>query len=994
MRLHRLTFAGLGPFRDEQVIDFADLAASGLFLLEGPTGAGKSTIIDAIVFALYGTVAGAESDKGRLVSQFLDGSRAPFAELVFQTGAGIHRIRRTPTYEARKARGTGTTTRNATVTLLRLDAPDDEAGEPLTTSLREAGDEVNRIVGLTKDQFISTMVLPQGEFARFLQAEGKERLPILQRIFRTEPYERLQRRLWEAKGEAERARAQACQAVELALAGFHGAAGSDPDTAPWHGLDLRDGAALDAALDAALRGLDALAREAGRGAQGAAESLRLATAAHQGVLDRVRRRDRLAQATARAGALEAAAPEHLARVARLAAAERAERVADALAAEATASAAFDLAAGADEAARSALPQGQQGLTIGGLREALDLERERAAGLAPVVEVEAGLPALASALEQGRACLADERARVAEQDRALRGIPARQASLSAERDAATARAALVGACEQEVERAGARRTAAEQLAEAGRELDAARGAQVAAMGQLQEAEAAARSLADRYRMGLAAELGSGLQPDEPCPVCGSCTHPAPARPDADHVPREQVEHAELVVRAVRDRVEQCRAAVAGAEQRVVRHAAQAEGLDLEAAGTALQQAQAELARARAGAVAAAALDDALAELEAEQRRCTEARTAALAAAAGLEAQLTALAAQQEADEAVVAQARAEHPTVAARAEALARTIVALEAAQSAAAGRATADEALARARAALTTALQREAFEDADAARAALLDPQRRGALEAQVRAHEAEAAQVAAVLAEPELADVDLDEALDPAPAATAVAAASAEQEAALAAQGQARARLADAAGQAASVRAAVQERDLCLAQTEPLLQVARLAWGHNALSMNLATYVVQRRFETVVAAANEHLRHMSDGTLELVATEDAEGRSTRAGLGLRVVDLRTGLDRGTRTLSGGETFYTSLALALGLAAVVAGEAGGVQLGTLFVDEGFGSLGGRTLDDVMSVLTALGAGGRVIGVVSHVEEMKQRIPERIEVRRDGLAGHSAIRVVA
>jgi exonuclease SbcC len=157
---------------------------------------------------------------------------------------------------------------------------------------------------------------------------------------------------------------------------------------------------------------------------------------------------------------------------------------------------------------------------------------------------------------------------------------------------------------------------------------------------------------------------------------------------------------------------------------------------------------------------------------------------------------------------------------------------------------------------------------------------------------------------------------------------------------------------------------------------------------------VLQRRFETVVAAANEHLRVMSDGALALATTDEAEGRTRKAGLGLRVVDLRTGQERSPRTLSGGETFYTALSLALGLAAVVTGEAGGVDLGTLFVDEGFGSLDGDTLDDVLAVLTSLRAGGRVIGVVSHVEEMKQRIPERIEVRRDEVAGHSAVRVVA
>jgi exonuclease SbcC len=176
---------------------------------------------------------------------------------------------------------------------------------------------------------------------------------------------------------------------------------------------------------------------------------------------------------------------------------------------------------------------------------------------------------------------------------------------------------------------------------------------------------------------------------------------------------------------------------------------------------------------------------------------------------------------------------------------------------------------------------------------------------------------------------------------------------------------------------------------------VATLARGNNRLSMDLATYVLQRRFESVVAAANEHLRVMSDGQLQLVATDESEGRARRAGLGLRVIDLRTDRDRSPGTLSGGETFFTALSLALGLAAVVTGEAGGVDLGTLFVDEGFGSLDSETLDDVLGVLTSLHAsGGRTVGVVSHVEEMKSRIPERIEVRREGQHGSSRLTVIA
>ncbi|NKY40291.1 SbcC/MukB-like Walker B domain-containing protein, partial [Cellulomonas septica] len=169
-----------------------------------------------------------------------------------------------------------------------------------------------------------------------------------------------------------------------------------------------------------------------------------------------------------------------------------------------------------------------------------------------------------------------------------------------------------------------------------------------------------------------------------------------------------------------------------------------------------------------------------------------------------------------------------------------------------------------------------------------------------------------------------------------------------------------------------------------PIARLAAVAGGtggDNAHALSLATYVLTRRFEEVVAAANDRLLGMSDGRYELVRSDVKEDVSTRrTGLSMRVVDHRTGHPRDPRTLSGGETFYVSLCLALGLADVVSAEAGGIDLGTLFVDEGFGTLDPHTLDQVLAELGRLRAGGRVVGVVSHVETLKQAIPDRIEVR--------------
>src|SRR5690606_8692759 len=166
------------------------------------------------------------------------------------------------------------------------------------------------------------------------------------------------------------------------------------------------------------------------------------------------------------------------------------------------------------------------------------------------------------------------------------------------------------------------------------------------------------------------------------------------------------------------------------------------------------------------------------------------------------------------------------------------------------------------------------------------------------------------------------------------------------------------------------------------VVRVADLATGRSADGerIPLSTYVLMRRFEDVVAAANTRLAQFSDGTLELERDTGARG-ARKTGLDLKVIDHRTDQRRLPETLSGGETFFVSLALALGLADIVTAEAGGVQMDTLFIDEGFGSLDPESLERVVSEIGRLAAHGRTIGLGSHVTEMKQQIHEQIRVRR-------------
>ena len=192
------------------------------------------------------------------------------------------------------------------------------------------------------------------------------------------------------------------------------------------------------------------------------------------------------------------------------------------------------------------------------------------------------------------------------------------------------------------------------------------------------------------------------------------------------------------------------------------------------------------------------------------------------------------------------------------------------------------------------------------------------------------------------------------------------------------------------ALRTVLRERAPCAERHRVVDGLARLAEGKsgdNRLRMSLSGYVLAARLEQVARSAGERLSRMSSGRYLLLHSPEAGSGRTRGGLNLRVLDAWTGTERDPATLSGGESFSASLALALGLADVVTAEAGGALLETLFVDEGFGTLDDDTLDEVMGVLDGLRDGGRTVGIVSHVADLRQRVPMQLRVEKGRSGSH-------
>lgn len=987
MRIHHLTLEAVGPFAGRHEIDFDELSAGGLFLLEGPTGAGKSTLIDAITFGLYGSL-GSPARDDRLPSAHAPGTE-PVVEVVFSTEAGIYRVRRTPAYERPKLRGEGTRRQHATARLWRLGSVTDEVGEPLATTTQEVGTEVRRIVRLDRAQFSQTVVLPQGRFSTFLRAKPDERAQVLRDVFGTELYQRFQDELTELARQARRDVAAARQEVTTAAATFTSLLAEDDAAAPTltAAAEELDTAVLEETTAAVLAGAEAelaAAEDRRARAQAAERAAQEALDAERDLEQRVTRRRVL---LAERAALAERAPAVAALRDQLAAARRAAVAAGALRAhEQAVTAQMDAERGVDAACAAAADGPDADLTelaLPTVREVVAGLTGELGGLTELVALEAGLAERAQALEREDTTLAERRTALAEARSGLAARPERRERLSTALERIQREALSVPAAEARVATCRGVREAAVRVEQLTAERDGAERAVQAARDAALAAADAEHTVRGRWIRGMAGSLAAELRPGDPCAVCGGTEHPAPAALSPEHATVEEVE-------AAADRRQRAEAALAAAREEQAQVEARlraavevAGGTGLADATAALAAAEQDLADAREAVRLAELRRTELAAFDAETERLRDEVGAEENALAVADEHLRGIRASLVADREVCRRAAGDAPSVRDRVH---RLETRLELAQRIVRAREAQDEARRRHReteAALALALEETGFADADAAAAAQLPAARVHGLESEIAAYDADAAHVHAALAEPALASLTGEE--EPA-VAEAVDVHTARHADLIAATEDA-GRVADTLGRLRRCRSALLEvlrrhREVT-ERAAPVLRMGELAAAGegNARATTLSTYVLLRRFEDVVAAANERLSVMSDGRYSLHRIDEREGRSRKAGLGLAVHDHVTERARDPHTLSGGETFYVSLCLALGLADVVTSEAGGISLDTLFVDEGFGSLDPHTLDGVLGELGRLQAGGRAVGIVSHVSELKDRVADRIEVRR-------------
>ena len=1006
MRPLSLSMSAFGPFASTQTLDFTALGTNPLFLINGPTGAGKTTLLDGICFALYGKTTGNEREGSQMRCDMADDSLLTEVTFSFQLGSNSYRIRRVPEQDRVKKSGDGSTVQKPEAQLYKIDADGNES-LLVASKVSEATAEIEALTGLDVEQFRQVMVLPQGKFRELLMADSKARELIFSQLFQTHIYRRIEDTLKN-------------KAADISALVKDQRSRRD-------GILQSAGLASDDELSNELAKLTpelALAQSAKEQALQQQQLIIKASDAAQHLLAEFAQFDTLTQTAA---GLEAQQESIVAQTHKLNLAKQAQRLAPMvevfLAREQEAKAA-NLAF---SNAQTALTQAKQAFDDAELKaqdlpvlEASLLEQEQAKqqlnALGPQLRE---LDRLNKTLEQEQAQLVRAKAQLQiskneltaatqkrrELESALPQLQANSDTRLSLQQAHQQQQQLLSTYQQWQQVAARVSSTKAKLANA-----KAQGQQLNA--EHQQAQVAHKALLLTWHQGQAAILARQLQQDEPCPVCGSQTHPQPAQ-SQEPLPSDEVlqlaQDAETMAQEV---LSKARAEYRGLQTQLETLQQQAQDLaaqlgtavdisqdehahtlsqyafsltQAEQAHQDLQQLQQEIVLLHAqethlqqkleqGQTHDSALQSKVDLLQGQLAHMQQSVPPALATLEALTAAITQN--QQQ-----ISQIKQQIADVRALQQQTGQTFVAAKAALNGAEN--TAEAALAqqtRAQQQLNQQLVAAGFTDQQALFAAMLDEEQLHALASEIEAYQQRSA---LTKAQCEQLALKLKDKVPPDSIKLAAELESAQQ-------------ALYAAEQAWQL---LHTRTVLLTQTQTQLSIADtkakalddeyavigtladVANGKTGNKISLQRFVLSVLLDDVLLEASHRLHLMSKGRYRLLRKEDRAKGNKASGLELEVEDAYTSKVRPVATLSGGESFMAALSMALGLSDVVQAYAGGIKLDTLFIDEGFGSLDQDSLELAIRTLMDLQSSGRMIGVISHVSEMKEQINTRIDINK-------------
>lgn len=1033
MKPIKLTMCAFGPYAKAVDIDFTAFAQGGLYLISGDTGAGKTTIFDAISFALYGTPSGDYRSGKMLRSDYAGPDTPTYVELTFAYRDKRYTVRRGPEYERPRKRGGGTTKEQPYAEFVTDD-------KPPVTGIKDVTEAVEALLGINRDQFAQIVMIAQGDFLKLLLSSSKDRAAILRKIFETGKHLRFQEEIKQQTLALRRELAQDEDAIRRYAQDIQCDDGSDTQAALAAWLEsgkVYDTASLLSILDAALAEQDASFAAQKKELEGMrarsvslAAEIALADSINQRFAQLAQTRQALAQ---HADGLAA----HRDKVARLQMATVALQKIRPLetvwkAAQAELQSLTQSIAAQTELSHQA-EQARQAAQQAYLQET-EKEPERArlsqetAALAqqlpPYQEVESlqkdlaqadhTLASAAGLLEKLQALQQADDANLAEINamlESMQDVPVQiEKAQQQKRDIDEQKARL-----QDLRQLYATQVSCKK------DLAALQAEYAAAESTYNKQNTAYLGMEQAFFRNQAGLLAQGLSDGLPCPVCGATEHPAPAAltghslsEEALRMHKASLQTAHQAMQALATR---CSAAMATAESAreqfmqafsVFRPQSdgQAPEAELRQLRDALQEAENSIVqslralqesgqRMQEGRTRQSALAAAKVAREKEMAAVQAEHAAAQLSQAGLASRVDALRSQlaypsaKDAHDALAEKKKALAALQAAyeqaaqsvrQAEAAHTNAVAVLAERSARLPGLTAQEQEAHAQ--FIAALQHNSFADAATYRGCLLDEAALHALQAETDAYAQQQQQL-----ERDLARLT-GETKNQIPQDTAQLTGAQKVLAESLAQAS---ETSDALygriaqnktirDKLSSILAAKSDREAVYAQYKALSDTANGELGGKA-KITFEAYIQGAYFARILEAANLRLRAMTGGQYELRPAAGTDDLRRQTGLSLDVLDHYTGKLRDVRSLSGGESFKASLALALGLSDVVQRHAGGIQLDAMFIDEGFGSLDPESLDAAITTLQNLAGAGRTIGIISHVRELGMRIEHQLLIER-------------
>ena len=919
MRPLRLVMSAFGPYAGRITIDMERLGSGGLYLITGDTGAGKTTIFDAITFALFGEASGSSRDAAMFRSKYAEAETPTEVELTFEYAGRKYFVRRNPEYTRPKARGEGFTVEKANG---ELRYPDGR----VVTKLKEVNKAVIEIMGIDRDQFTQIAMIAQGDFLKLLLASTDERKKIFQRLFHTQKYYALSEALKSESGRMSREYEFALGSIVQYIDGIS----CDEDDALLFEVEKAKAGQLpiDEVLTLVCRiiGQDSSAAEKLKRENGAAEK---AAAEISQKLTRAQEQQKTEESLKRSSEKLGEIIPELTRL---------EQVREAV-----------------ESKRPAMEE--LGERISALKAEIheykvldDKRREQADTAERIVDLETSRAEKEHRLEELRiksGKFREESEQLKDADRDKLKIETELKNLERELDAVA-----------EIE---------EKLGEISRQDTKLWKLRNDYTEKADNAQSVKRDYDEKHRAYLdeqAGVLAEALTEGEPCPVCGSLTHPHPAE-KSEAAPEKSVleelkRHSEELDKIASEASRDVSAFAASLDEkkeaalRAARRIADIPGF--EDIGLSVSGKKREWS---------------LAKEELDQQRSN----------------VIGKVQRKEELERRIPELTAEHDSQRDDLEKMSRQLVALG----------TERDAVEKRIGELETRLSFGSEEEAGKQIAEL--EREKGAIERAIRdaaekyaACDKEKAALEAAVKEAEKVLKDRIE-VD-----------TETENARLEMLNEQREQLADLSG-AVSARLTINStiKDNIEKKAGELSAIeGRWTWV-KALSntangnisgkekIMLETYIQMNYFDRIIARANTRFMVMSGGQYELARSIEAENNRSQSGLALDVIDHYNGSRRSVRTLSGGESFKASLSLALGLSDEIQSSAGGIQLDTMFVDEGFGSLDEESLQQAMRALSGLAEGNRLVGIISHVGELKEKIDRQIIVTKEKTGG-SSIRI--